>query len=134
MLDMRRVNHTRREISMVLLINVVFLLLIYFLVAGTLDKIEIITIDPPDAESGKILDEGHIVILLGKYDEVILDDELVTMDDLVPMITQKLEAYPDKIITLKPDQDVPAQRLIQVMDLVKEAGGYNLSLVTQEVS
>ncbi len=134
MLDMRRVNHTRREISMVPLINVVFLLLIYFLVAGTLDKIEIITIDPPDAESGKILDEGHIVILLGKYDEVILDDELVTMDDLVPMITQKLEAYPDKIITLKPDQDVPAQRLIQVMDLVKEAGGYNLSLVTQEVS
>lgn len=134
MLDMRRTRHTRREISLVPLINVVFLLLIFFLVAGTLDKIEVIPVDPPMAESGKILDEGHIVILLGKYDEVILDDELIDMERIVPIVRKKLEPYPEKIITIKADMHVPAERLIQVMDYVKEAGGHNLSLVTQTSS
>lgn len=134
MLDIRRTRHTRREISLVPLINVVFLLLIFFLVAGTLDKIEVIPVDPPMAESGKILDEGHIVILLGKYDEVILDDELIDMERIVPIVRKKLEPYPEKIITIKADMHVPAERLIQVMDYVKEAGGHNLSLVTQTSS
>lgn len=126
-----RTNKRNHEISLVPLINVVFLLLIFFLVAGTIGKIEIVPIDPPMADSGKILDEGHVVILLGKYEELIIDDELVMMEDIIPIVSKALKNYPEKIITLKADSGVPAKRLIEVMDLVKAAGGLNLSLVTQ---
>jgi biopolymer transport protein ExbD len=126
-----RTRAVRREISLVPLINVVFLLLIFFLVAGTLQKIEIVPIDPPLAESGKIVDEGHIVILLGRYDEIIIDDALVTMEDIVPVVKKSLKGYPEKIITIKADSGIKATRLITVMDEVKAAGGQNVSLVTQ---
>lgn len=127
----RRTNKRNHEISLVPLINVVFLLLIFFLVAGTIGKIEIVPIDPPMADSGKILDEGHIVILMGKYDELIIDDELVMMDDIIPIVSKSLKSHPEKIITLKADSGVAAKRLVEVMDMVKAAGGRNLSLVTQ---
>ncbi|MGB1539411.1 MAG: ExbD/TolR family protein [Rickettsiales bacterium] len=133
MIDIHRTHQNRKEISLVPLINVVFLLLIFFLVAGTLDKIEIIPIDPPVAESGKILDEGHIVILMGQYDELIMNDQLIEMEQLVPLISDSLKSYPDKIITIKPDAGIPAKKLIEVMDYVKAAGGKNISLVTQSL-
>lgn len=131
LVSIKRTSKRGKEISLVPLINVVFLLLIFFLVAGTISKIEIVPIDPPLAESGKILDEGHIVILLGRYDEVIIDDELVLMDDIIPVVSKSLENHPQKIITLKADSRVKASRLIEVMDMVRAAGGLNLSLVTQ---
>ncbi|MCH2548364.1 MAG: biopolymer transporter ExbD [Alphaproteobacteria bacterium] len=126
-----RTGKVKREISIVPLINVVFLLLIFFLVAGTIQKIEIVPIDPPMAESGKILDEGHIVIVLGRYDEIIIDDQLVQLTDIVPILKEALKDYPGKIITIKSDAQIHANSLIAVMDEVKAAGGQNVSLVTQ---
>lgn len=131
MVAIQRTNRRNHEISLVPLINVVFLLLIFFLVAGTLTKFEIVPIDPPEADSGKILDEGHIVILLGKYQEIIIGDELVDKEDIIPIVSKSLKNYPEKVITLKADAGLPASALIEVMDLVKAAGGRNLSLVTQ---
>lgn len=126
-----RTGKKKPEISLVPLINVVFLLLVFFLVAGTLEKFEIVPIDPPMAESGKIVDEGHIVILLGRYDEIIVDDELVQQEDIVPILRESLKNYPGKIITIKADSGIRAARLIAIMDEVKAAGGQNVSLVTQ---
>lgn len=126
-----RTGKEKREISIVPLINVVFLLLIFFLVAGTIDKIEIVPIDPPMAESGKILDEGHVVIVLGRYDEIIIDDQLVQKEDIVPIISKELKGYPTKVITIKVDASIKSNTLIAIMDEVKAAGGQNVSLVTQ---
>lgn len=134
MMELRRIPQNKKEISIVPLVNVVFLLLIYFLVAGSLERVEIIPIDPPVAESSKIVDEGHIVILMGQYEELIVDDELVTPEELVNVVSGKLARYPGKIITLKADARIPANRMIHIMDKIKEAGGRNISLVTQTVS
>lgn len=131
MLEIRRLRPLKREVSVVPMVNIVFLLLVFFLVAGTIEKIEVIPVDPPMAESGKVLDEGHVVILLGRHDEIIIGDELVEMDDIIPIITKELKESPSKIITLKADSGIAAKRLIEVMDHVKAAGGRNMSLVTQ---
>ena len=131
MLEMERDKKFRREISMVPLIDVVFQLLLFFLMAGTIQKFDIIPIDPPQAESGKIVDESTVVIMLGKHKEIILNDELVEIDEMIPIISDHLKLDPNKIITLKADSTIPAKELIEVMDYVKAAGGKNLSLVTQ---
>lgn len=130
-LAINRTQKSTREMSLVPMINVIFLLLIYFIVAGTIGKIDILPIDPPEAESGKVLDEGHVVILLGRYQELVIDDELVDKEDVIAVIQKSLKNYPNKVITLKADAQVKAHDLIEVMDLVRAAGGVNLSLITQ---
>ncbi len=120
-----------RNAGLVPLIDVALFLLIFFMVAGTIEKFEIIPIDVPEAASGKLLDEGHIVILIGTRDEIVIDDELITLEELQGHLKPQLESNPNKVITVKADANIPAVRMIAVMDIIKLAGGRNLSLVTQ---
>lgn len=120
-----------KEISMVPLINVVFLLLIFFLVAGTVEKFDIVNVELPIADSGQALDEGHLLVLLGKYDEIIIADELIAASDSAEKLKQELLHNKDRIITIKADQALSAIKLIAMMDEIKAAGGKNISLITQ---
>ena len=120
-----------KEISMVPLINVVFLLLIFFLVAGTVEKFDIVQVGLPMADSGQILDEGHLLIILGRFDEIIVNDELVMRQDVSQALTKQLRHNPDRIITIKADSALQANKLIAMMDMIKAAGGKNISLITQ---
>ena len=119
------------EISLVPLIDVSMFLLIFFMLAGSVEKFEIIPIDPPVAQSGKLMEEGHIIILLGHHDEIIVDDEIVPMEEMKKMLAPQLKANPNKVVTVKADATVPANRMIEVMDAIKMSGGKNLSVVTQ---
>lgn len=130
-MDIERSKQLSKEINLVPLINVIFILLIFFLMAGTIQKFEIIPVELPVAESGKVLDEGHIVIVLGQYDEVLINDELSDLSSLATAVTEMLKNNPRKIISLKADARLPAKKVIDVMNILRDAGGQNLSLVTQ---
>ena len=88
------------EISLVPLIDVSMFLLIFFMVAGSVEKFEIIPIDPPVAQNGKLMEEGHIVILLGHHDEIIVGDEIVPMEEMLKMLEPQLKANPNKVVTV----------------------------------
>ncbi|MFW0777140.1 MAG: ExbD/TolR family protein [Rickettsiales bacterium] len=130
-MDIQRTHKKRIEISLIPLIDVSIFLLIYFMLAGTVEKIEIVPIDPPEAKSGKLMDEGHVVIMLGKHDEIIVGDEIVEMEQMQEMLAPMLKLHPKKVITVKADATVPANRVIDLMDAIKKSGGKNLSVVTQ---
>lgn len=130
-MDFERQRKPIKEISLVPLINVVFLLLIFFLVAGTVEKFDIVPVELPEAISGQVLDEGHIQIVLGKRDEVLLNDDLLTLNEIPEQLALELKNNKERIITVKADANMQAERLIRLMDLIKAAGGRNLSLVTQ---
>lgn len=129
-LEFERSRRTPKAANIVPLIDVALFLLIFFMVAGTIEKFEIIPIQVPEAQSSKLIDEGHIVILIGTRDEIVMDDELIRMEELLPKLKPQLEGNPNKVVTLKADAEIPAVKMIAVMDAIKLAGGHNLSLVT----
>lgn len=131
MLQLERLPFKRREVSVVPLIDVIFQLLIFFLMAGTIQKLDALPIELPLAESGKVVDEGSIVILLGKSGEIQINDKKVDISEIIPEVSDKLAHFPLLTITLKADQGLKAKQLIEVMEYVQAAGGQNISLVTQ---
>ena len=130
-MDFPRTRRKRIEISLIPLIDVSMFLLIFFMVAGSIEKFEMIPVNPPMAQSGKLMDEGHMLILLGRHDEIIVDDDIVAMEEMQKKLSPELKDNPNKVITVKADAEVPANRVIEVMDAIKAAGGKNLSIVTQ---
>lgn len=133
-MEIERSKRMTKEISLIPLINLVFLLLIFFLVAGTLEKFDVIDVDIPVADSGKPLDEGQIVIVLGQYNEILLNDELVDVDELRNRVSKLLKNNSRKIISLKADSRLEASKMVAIMDLLRLAGGKNLSIVTQSLN
>ncbi len=120
-----------RSIGVIPLIDVAFFLLVFFMVAGSVEKFEVIPVTPPEAESSKLMDEGHIVILLGKRDEVVVGDNLVSLEDMESTVKGLLKENPAKVITIKADGSIPAERMLKVMDALKRAGAESLSIATE---
>ena len=130
-MEFPRTRRKKIEVSLIPLIDVSMFLLIFFMVAGTVEKFEPIPIEPPVSQIGKLRDVGHETILLGNHDEIILRDEMVSIAEMQKILSPELTANPAKVVTIKADATVPANRMIDVMDAIKAAGGKNLSILTQ---
>ena len=112
------------------MINVVLLLLTFFLVAGSIEKFEVLHVELPLAKNGKMLTDGQVVVVLGPQREILVNDEFVAPSVFAQTIQDQLRGNPNKIITLRADQRLPATFMIYVMNQIKEAGGTNISLIT----
>ncbi len=131
MMDFERTAKPIKEISLVPLINVVFLLLIFFLVAGTLERFDVLNVQPPIAESGEELDQGPLVVVMGAREELLFNDDLVTPGELENLLREPLKKYPGRVVTIKADARLDAPKLIAILERVRAAGGDKLTLMTQ---
>jgi biopolymer transport protein ExbD len=120
-----------RPINVISLIDVMFVLILFFLMTGHMEKFSPVNVELPVADSGQLLDEGPVTILLGKYDEILLNDEYVDASQLGEALRQELQFNPERIITIKADAFLEANKLVRLMEVIGDAGGKNISVVTQ---
>jgi biopolymer transport protein ExbD len=134
MIEIEIERHSRRpkDLNVTSLIDVMLTMLIFFLVAGRLEQYEVLKVDPPTAEAGEELNQGPVVVVLGRHDEIVVEDELLSVEEVGAKIRDALEAYPNRLITVKADAHSKAERLIEVLDRINEAGGKNLTIATQQ--
>lgn len=114
------------------LIDVVFLLLIFFMVSTVFKKDELaLLLDLPKAQEGQAVSKSRqgIVIELAKED-LAYNGKKLQVEDL----SEKLSAISNKesAIELRVDQDVAYKRLVLILDLLKKNKLSNLELVTQK--
>ena len=127
----RSAPRKKRRITMVPLINVVFMLVFFFLIAGHLETVTVLDVEVPEADAGQLLDEGPIQLVLGKREEILLNDTLLLQEDFSAAIAQELAVNPERVITIKADAQLEANRLVQFMEQIEDAGGKHISVVTQ---
>lgn len=130
MVDIPRHKQSAREPGLIPMINVVLLLLVFFLVAGSIEKFDVIPISLPVAKNGKRLTDGQVVIILGAQKEIVVNDDFVTPSNFLRTMQEHLHENPNKVISLKADERLPATFMISIMNQIKEAGGTNISLIT----
>ena len=117
------------------MIDVVFQLLIFFMVATTfLDPEREIDVELPEASSGEALDErtDEIVINVMRDGALVLAGDTVDRDALLRTLTSAAERNPETPITIRGDRLVHHESIVGVMDACGTAGLYNLSIGTME--
>jgi biopolymer transport protein ExbD len=129
-MEFKRNTRKLRAISMVSLIDIVFTIILFFLVAGHLEKFSIVPVELPRADSGQRLQEGPIVVTLGKYGEVVINDEIYEGASISNELKRQFAINPERIITIKADMHLEANSLVDFLEKVRSAGGKNISLVT----
>ena len=129
-MEFARNTRKLRAISMVSLIDIVFTIILFFLVAGHLEKYSVIAVELPVADSGQRLDEGPIVVLLGKYGETIINENMFEGPGVSAELKRQLQVNPERVVTIKADAHLEANKLVDFLEEIREAGGKNLSLVT----
>ncbi|MFV8836194.1 biopolymer transporter ExbD [Aquisalimonas sp.] len=132
---MRLPAPNRREFGepVIPLINIVFLLLIFFMLAGTFTTPDPFDVDPPESRAGQEADDGEGVLLLGADGQLAFEGEELEGDDaLIRVLEQRLEEEPEFELRLKADGAVGSSRLLDLMDRLRDAGLERLLLLTTE--
>ncbi len=117
------------------MIDVVFQLLIFFMVATTfLDPEKEIEIELPEAESGAAPDVEleQIVINVFSDGRVVLSGEEIARDELLAALRAAARNDPDTAVTIRGDRQTHHESIVQVMDACGQAGLVNLSVGTLE--
>lgn len=116
------------------LINVVFLLLIFFMLAGKLAASDPFEIAPPQSASESSIGAEVLLVQVGAEGQLALEGEILTKSDLQTAVTERMSADPNTPIQLKADAAAKATEVVAVMQLLRAAGVERLRLLTQPAS
>lgn len=122
----------RRKVTLNLtsLIDVLFILIIFFTVSSTFLEQPGIELKVPEAKSS----EGHtaqkIIIYVDKNKNIFLNDQIVSINNLITELQNLANFKQDKSIVLKADENVTHGTVIEIMDLLRQQGIYKIIVST----
>lgn len=111
------------------LINVVFLLLIFFMLAGTLTKSDAFKIDPPSSISTAEAAEHVFLVLIGADGRIAVNGEATDAAGITAVLAGAADrAAPS--VSVKADGRAPAEILVAAMESIRAAGIDKVRLLT----
>ncbi len=125
------------DVNLTPLIDVVFLLLIFFMVSTTFDKQAQIQIKLPEAESSETVDKAPNVIEVGvdaKGQYFVNQEELLKSDPetLRQMFIKVAQGKTDLPVIISADGKAPHQAVITVLDVASQLGMTQMTFATQQ--
>lgn len=116
------------DINVIPLIDIVFFLVIFFMVAGTFRRYEALDVNLPKAQMAKEKTSNHTVIFLRADGKVAVNENIVNNIDLTTIINTLILNNPKIDIVIKSDSNVEAKDLIALMTQIKAAGSHSVSI------
>lgn len=118
------------EIPSASLSDIVFLLLIFFLVTTSIDteKGLDLVLPPPGEIEIKIPKENLANMLVNAAGQVLLDGEVIEVRQISRIIREKIAKNPNLVISLKTDKETQYETYIDVLDQLKKAEAKKISL------
>ena len=115
------------------MINIVFLLLIFFMVAGQISRTVDAQIDPPQAQNSQPLDSEKLELVLSADGSISNEGQALTLDDLDALIGRQIEEGTLLDLILTADRSIQAATLDPVLTRLRELGVKTVRLRTLRV-
>lgn len=116
------------------LIDMVFILLVFFIVTSTFAKDTGIVVDRPAASTGEALSETSLRVSLAPSGQLFVEGRPVATRDLQRSLRALLERDPLVHVVLIADRRTPSGRLVEVMDEARAVGVSRIAVATREVN
>jgi len=114
------------------LIDVVFLLLIFFMVTTTFARIgQGIRVNLPTTTTPQEKIEKSIVISIAKDGQIYIGKKWVKKENLVGLLKGELKGK-EGLVVINADKDTLHGKVVEVMDLAKQAGAVRLGILTAQ--
>lgn len=119
------------DYSLLPLTNIVFLLLIFFLLIGRIGMPDALSIQPPKSTSDTALANSALRIEITANGKIAVDGETVPIGKLAATVRSHRTGTAKRPIQLKADGRLEATRVVHVMQILHRAGIEKLRLVTR---
>ncbi len=112
-------------------VDVLFLLITYFLINTTLEKNPAIKIELPKSSTAQVETQRNIVIFVAKDEKIYLNDRIVALKDLPAELKKIIKDKEKDHVVIKGDRGASYQSVVSVMDYVHQAGITHFNLATE---
>ncbi len=132
----RRREPQSQDNSMIPLINVVFLMLAFFMILGQIESSDAVRLDPPESLSLEAQGEYTATLLVTERQSLYLNDQALRSEQLAGEIRRLLEASADPQgvrVLVKADATLPASDLRRILARLRAAGLLRVSLATESM-
>ena len=131
-LKLRRRKAENRDIDISPLIDVVFILLIFFMVTTTFVKDMKLDLERPSASSSNRANSKALRVYIDATEHVYVDDLPVKPWMLESRVRDSIAGQADPAVVVVADRGVTAQALIDVVDRCRMAGAANVGVLTDK--
>jgi biopolymer transport protein ExbD len=120
------------SIDMAPMIDLVFLLLIFFMVASVVTELNKVTVAIPKSAHAKPPDDtkGRMMLSIDANEQIYYNTLPVTIEELKPLIEEELELNPDLRILIRADERVEYKVCKDLMIACGEVGATDLIYAT----
>lgn len=131
-MQFRQKRAVRNVINLTNFVDILFLLLTFFVVNATFDQYPSIRLDLPTTKYAKAagaFEEG-LVLNITKDGKLLLQDQPIAREDLEWALRQRVKEQGDAGLVLRADKEVPYGIVIGVMDVARGVGLKRITAIT----
>jgi biopolymer transport protein ExbD len=129
---MRRNSSGEDGIDISPLIDVVFILLIFFMVSTTFVKDAQLELQRPSAQSAEAADTKSVRISIDRQGAVYLGEEAIRLWMLQSRVREQLRASSQSSVLVIADRSTPTELLIDVVDQCRMGGAKDVGVITDK--
>jgi len=119
------------EIDMTPMLDVVFIMLIFFIVTASFVKEAGIDVNRPDAATAVKKEKANILVAISASNEIWIDRRRVDARSVRANIERLHAENPQGTVVIQADEQANTKTLVSVMDSARQAGVYNVAIAAQ---
>ena len=120
------------NIDLTPMLDVVFIMLIFFIVTASFVKESGIDVNRPDAETARKKERANILVAIDERNQIWIDKRQVDPRAVRANIERLHAENPQGSVVIQADKNSKNERLVQVMDAARQAGVYNVSIAAND--
>ncbi len=126
-------SRKKRLPNLVPLINIVFLLLIFFMLSGTLSKKDLFEVEPPTSYTASNAESPEIIVLISYDNKISIDDKIISSNDLEAYLSSLLKNKSIEEVLIKADGNASSGTLSNVIRMIRNTGIKRAAIVTKSI-
>ena len=131
---MRRRNRRKTEeqgLDLTPMMDIVFIMLIFFIVTTSFVKETGVDIDRPNAETAERDEKGNILVAITQNNEIWIDKRRIDLKAVRANIERLKIEYPEGSVIIQADKEARSGLLVETMDQIRLAGVQNISIAAK---
>ena len=132
-MNMFQEQEENEEINMTPMLDVVFILLIFFIVTASFVKEAGIEVNRPEAATAVKKARANILVAISDTGEIWINKRRVDIRSVQANIERLKAENPQGTVVIQADKKATTDTLIKVMDAARAAGVFDVSIAAQEV-
>ena len=131
MIEFEETKKVSTRLNIAPLVDVVFLLLIFFMLSSHFITQPGIKLSLPAAATGKLHEEGDIIIFIAEDNSLYLNQDKVTLEEFENRLRTRMEERGSKTVIVKADEKIELKLAVQVIDTARKAGAEAVIISTK---